>query len=86
MQTLGVFLTPTGDQKEQIKYMRDKAVTRSDKIRAGFLKRDKAWHALQMTIMITLEYPQTVTSLSKQQFDYIMSPVLTSGLPKAGIC
>ena len=51
----------------------------------GFLTCDEAWHALNSTIIKTLEYPMEAISLSKAQCDYIMTPILKSVLPCSGI-
>ena len=48
-------------------------------------KRD-AWMAMRLTIMKKLEYPLPALTLSEEDCEYIMAPILTTGLPKAGIC
>jgi hypothetical protein len=83
-KTLGVYLAMDGNSKAQVSYLRDKATDFAECIRTGFVTRAKSWYALKSTIMKTLEYPMEAISLTKLQRDYVMAPILTSTLPKAG--
>lgn len=54
-------------------------------VRTGFVSRDEAWFALETTIMKTLEYPMEALSLTKKDWDFVMTPVLQAVLPRSGI-
>jgi hypothetical protein len=83
-KTLGVFIAMDGNSRAQVSYLREKATDFSECIRTGFISRAESWYALKSTIMKTLEYRMEAISLSRKQWDYIMAPILTSTLPKAG--
>jgi hypothetical protein len=85
IETLGIFISMDGNQRAEVEKLRGKTEEFADCIRTGFVTRDEAWTALNSTIMKTLEYPMDAINLSKQQWDYIMKPLLKSTLPKAGI-
>jgi hypothetical protein len=84
-ETLGVFLSMDGNNKEQILQLRQKAEKWSECIRAGYLDREDAWYAINTTIMKSLEYPMMTTTISKREWNFILRPVLETGLPQAGI-
>jgi hypothetical protein len=45
-RSLGCRVTPDGNQKAQVEYMRSVMVEWGDKLRAGHLMRSEAWTAL----------------------------------------
>ena len=49
-------------------------------MRIGALHKRETRQALTLTIMKKLEYPLLALSLTENECDYIMPPVLTSGL------
>ena len=73
------------NNSEQIRHPREKGIAFAGQIRSSSLSRDECWHAFQTTILKTLEYPMEAINLTKQDWDYIMSPILQATLPKAGI-
>jgi hypothetical protein len=74
-----------GNNFAETRKVREKAEEFADCIRTGFVTRNEAWYALNATIMKTFEYPMEAATLTKTQWDYIMSPVLMVTLPCAGI-
>jgi hypothetical protein len=84
-ETLGVWLAMDGNNREEIVALRQKAEEWADNIRTGFLDRNDAWYALNFTIMKSLEYPMMATTMSKQEWNFILRPILLSGLPKCGV-
>ena len=84
-ETLGIFIAMDGNPKKQVEKLRGKAEEFAEHVRTGFLTREEAWHALNSTIVKTLEYPMEAISLTKDQWDYIMAPILKSVLPRSGI-
>ena len=83
---LDVFLAIDGNNTAQIKYMQKVAEQWSKKVRVGHITRVDAWTAFTSTVMKTLEYPLLALTLSESECGAIMSPVLSEGLPKMGIC
>ena len=74
-----------GNNMAEAKKLRQKAEEFADCIRTGFVTRNEAWYALNATSMKTFEYPMEAITLTKPQWDFIMTPVLTATLPRAGI-
>ena len=83
-KTLGVFLAMDGNNMEEVRYLRQKAVDFADCVRTGFLSRQDATYALHRTIMKTLEYPMVATTMTKAQWEFIMVPILAATLPRMG--
>ena len=52
----------------------------------GHLNRSDVWLALNTTVMKSLEYPLLATTISIKECTYIMAPILSAGLPNAGMC
>jgi hypothetical protein len=84
-ETLGIYLAMDRNQLEEVKSLREKTSAFAKKIRTGMIQKDEAWQALHTTIMKTLEYPMPAINLSKQQWEYVMAPLLWSVLPGSGI-
>jgi hypothetical protein len=55
------------------------------RFRANHLSHVDTWYAFNNTIMKTLEYPMIAISLSRKQWDKLMSPLFAAILPKAKI-
>ena len=83
---LGVFLAMDGSNDVQIKQMGKVASSWHEKIRVGYLSRGDAWTALNTTVMKKLEYPLLALTLTKEECNKIMSPILQGGLPRIGVC
>ena len=83
-EMVGVFLAPDGNQKAQVTALEEKSKEWATKIRASPLDSDAVWIALNCTILKGLEYPLAATTLSKRQLDKVMSPVLSTALPRSG--
>ena len=83
---LGVWFAPDGNNTKQVEEMRASNIVWAEKVRTGVIDRRDAWQALTLTVMKKLEYPLLALTLTKEECNYIMAPVLLSGLPRAGIC
>ena len=83
-ETLGVYLAMDGNNKAECAALRKKANNYADCIRTGFLSRDDAVVALHLTIMKSLEYPLAAITMTKAQWDHVMSPLLQAALPRMG--
>ena len=81
---VGVFLAPDGNQTTQLKELRTKASTWSQKIRASPLDDISVWIAMNQTILRGLEYPLVATTLTEKQLTSVMTPVLQTALPRSG--
>ena len=82
----GLWLDPDGNNKKQITVMREVTVKWVEKVRTGAIDKRDAWQALTQTIMKKLEYPLLALTLTEDEGDFIMAPILNSGLPSAGLC
>ena len=83
---LGVYLAIDGSNEVQITHMKKIAKQWYEKIRVGHLTRYDAWMALNATVMKKLEYPLPALTLNKKDCQKIMSPILSGGLPRIGVC
>jgi hypothetical protein len=84
-ETLGGFLAIDGNNKEQIIHLTKKAQEFADCIRVGKITKAEAWYGFTSSIMRTMAYPMDAINLTKKEWDKIMSILLCSTLPKAGI-
>jgi hypothetical protein len=84
-ETLGVWQAMDGNNVEQIAQLRQKTEDFADSMRTGYLSKNDAWYAINTTIMKTLEYPMTATTIGEKDWESIMVPLLKAGLPRAGI-
>ena len=66
--------------------MWEKAVEWGTKVRTGDINRQYAWRAMNMNVVKTLEYPLVVLTLTEEECNYIMTPILEGELPRSGIC
>ena len=71
---------------DQCRLLKSKAIIWAEKVRCGKLRRNEAWQALTTTVFKTIEYPLPATTLTMQQCEDIISPILQIGLPTSGIC
>ena len=84
-ETLGVWQAMDGNNTKQVAQLLKKTEDFADCMRTGYLSRNDAWYAINTTIMKTLEYPMTATTISEAEWESIMVPLLQTGLPCAGI-
>jgi hypothetical protein len=84
-ETLGIYLAMDGNHQEEINKLRSKAEEFAGHVRTSMVTREEAWYSLHSTVMKTLEYPMEALSLTKNQWDFIMAPILKTVLPKSGI-
>ena len=83
---LGVWLAPDDNNTKQIEEMGASNIVCTEKIKIGIIDRRDAWQALNLTVIKKLEYPLLALTLTEEELNYIIAPVLLSGLPRAGIC
>lgn len=79
-------MSPDDDGKAEYSFLLGKTKGWAEQVRSGCLKKYDVLPMVKTTIMKTIEYPMALTSFSEQQWNEIMSPVLLTCLPKAGIC
>lgn len=82
---LGVWMAPDGSSKQQATVLREKAEKWADRVRAGHIKSEDAWHHYVTTIKKTLEYPLVATTLSQSQCKHIEAPSLAAALQSSGL-
>ena len=78
-------LAMDGNNVEECQHLRKKTMEFADNMRTGFLSKNDAWYALNSTIMKMLEYPMEATTITEEEWNKIMAPILLSGLPRSGI-
>ena len=83
---LGVFLAVDGNNDTQVAEMKKTAEEWYEKVRVGHLTRYDAWMALNSTVLKTLEYPLLALTLTEEECNKIMVPILKGALPKVGAC
>ena len=71
-----------GNNKEEIIKLRKKTEEFAEQLRTGMINKWDAWYAITATIMKTLEYPMLATTITEEEWDFIMRPIRKSGLPK----
>jgi hypothetical protein len=84
-ETLGIMQAMDRNNLDEIRHLRTKAEAFADSMRTGFLSKSDAWYALNATVMKTMEYPMAATTMSEQEWNYILAPILKASLPKTGI-
>ena len=84
-KTLGVWLAPDGNNIEAVEKLTAVADNWASRVRSGHLSTSDAWLSLTTTVMKTLEYPLAALTLTKEECDSIMQPLLREGLPKIGL-
>jgi Reverse transcriptase (RNA-dependent DNA polymerase) len=85
-KALGIYFAPDGNMKAQVEYLTNKARTWAEQIRCGFLRRQEAWYSLTTCIMKSIDYSLPATTMTFQETESIMKPILSTGLSKSGIC
>ena len=81
-ETLGVHLSPNGDDKASIEALMTHASHWSEKLKKSFLQSAETATAVTTTIMKKVEYPLTALTLAEKDCDKIMSPIIQNALPK----
>ena len=85
-KTLGIHMAMDGNQTAEMEFLRAKGQQFAESYRsAGGLPRNDAWQGLQSTIMATFHYPAMATTLTEDQWEYVLKPVMQAGLNKSGI-
>ena len=84
-EALGIQIRPDGKMDDEARYLHEKVKSWCDAVRTKRIHPDEAWYCLNATIMRTIEYPLTATCFTKPQLDQIMSTLLATALPIAGI-
>jgi hypothetical protein len=75
-----------GDQAWETEHLREKAEWFADNYRtAKGLEKNEAWEGILTTVLATMRYPAAATQLTEGDWNYVLSPIFQSELPKAGI-
>jgi hypothetical protein len=83
--TLGINFSPDGSWRGQVKHLSEKVNKWVSHLKSGHLNQADTWYALTRTIMKTMEYPMVAISLTRDQWDEVMKPLLQAVLPRIGI-
>lgn len=83
---LGIMFAPNGNMDAETEYLQTKGSAWAENERSNKMNREEAWYMLTAIVMKTIEYLLLATSLTQQQMETVMKPILGIGLPKSGIC
>jgi len=81
-RTLGVYLTPAGQYKKQVKILRAHAEMFKDQLMSSSLTQSEAYCCYMIYIRPKISYPLPCVSLTEQQCRHIQAPILEAILPK----
>ena len=84
-EMLGVFLTPDGNNREQVKQLKLRASSIAELIRTKHVYRHEAWLALTTMAIKSIEYCLPATTLSYEECKEIMWIMIKDFLPKSGV-
>jgi len=84
-RTLGVQLAPDGNNKDELRYLIDTARSWHSSMSVAKVTHAAAKFGLRQVILRKLEYPLVATTFTHKECQTIMSPILTAGLPAAGM-
>jgi hypothetical protein len=84
-KTLGVNISPTGDNTAQFEHMLEAPQKWAAQVQASNLRQIDAWLALCSTIWKTLEYSLICTKLTQKECEQIMQSAMSAGLAKSHI-
>jgi exonuclease III len=82
---LGVHLAPDGNHKDQLMFLRKKAEAWATNLRECHANKEEVWTALHRTIPFSIGYSLPALTLNPGECNYVMAPVHSFGLPRAGI-
>jgi hypothetical protein len=85
-ETLGVYLAPDGNTRQQQQKLQEAAIKWADNMRTGKIPKDDAWPAFHSTIWKTILYPLPALNMTPAECDRIMAPILRYLLPAIGVC
>jgi hypothetical protein len=84
-RTLGVYLAPDGNCKEQKRILGEKAQTFADRLKAKKMPRHLARRALNTTALKSFQYPLVATTLTEKEVSHAWSPAIRATLPVSGV-
>jgi hypothetical protein len=85
-ETLGVYLSPDGNNTKAVAQLRKKGKDWSELVSTGHLTAKDVRLALDTTIIKSLEYPLPALTLTEKECKEIIAPILAVALPKARVC
>jgi hypothetical protein len=84
-EMIGVKMTPTGDQTDQLKSMSNKSYEEARNLRKGNLSEVETRHAVVSSIFPWLAWSLPCMSITQQESKNLVRPVLTAALSKMGV-
>ena len=85
-ETLGIFMSADGSEREEVTKLRKKSVEFADWIKSAHLRPEEAHYALKSIFSKTIEYPMAAICVNRRDWDHIMAPAISAGLTQMGIC
>jgi hypothetical protein len=80
-KALGIMTRPDGKMLDEMKELQRKTNQWCDGVRTRRINPEEAWYSLNATILKTLEFPLTTTTLTEEQCKELLRPVLKTALP-----
>jgi len=84
-RTLGVHLTLDGNNVDELWYLLEVAKSWQTSMSAAKVTHVSAEFGLRQVVLRKLKYPLIATTLMRTECNTIMSPILSAGLPSAGL-
>jgi len=84
-RTLGVWLAPDGNIVDELQYLLEVAKSWQTSMLAAKVTHAVAEFGLHQVVLRKLKYPLIATTLMRTKCNTIMSPMLSAGLPSAGL-
>jgi len=84
-RALGVWIAPNGNTQAEVQYRLEQANTWASQMMLHKASKYACWVNLNCVLLKKLEYPLMATTLSRQECDQIMRPVLKVTLPAIGL-
>ena len=84
-ETLGIFVAMDGNSKDEINHLLTKTRQMAEYLRTANITKTETWYTFTAAFMKTLEYPMEAICLTREQWEKVMSPLLSIVLQKSGI-
>ena len=84
-ETLGIFVSMDGNSIDEVNNLLTKTRQMTEYLRTAKNKKKEAWYTFTAAFMKTLKYPMDAICLTRDQWDQVMSPLLSIVLQKSGI-
>ena len=85
-ETLGVYLTPDGNMKDELNRLTKKASKWVNSVKTRCLESEETLHCMNFTIMKSIEYSFLATTFEEKECKCLIKPIHNIVLTRAHIC